>query len=91
MNDRSKFKKLENGEELHLDYRKGNLRLACCDCGLVHTIAFHVYRGGVLGIAMERDKRATAQLRHHDFGYLQQDGSARKYHLERKNGALYHL
>jgi len=38
------------------------LRLACCDCGLVHNIAF-AYEDGEIGIALKRNKRATGQRR----------------------------
>ena len=37
-------------------------RWACCDCGLVHDIAF-VVEGGVIGVAVHRNNRATAQRR----------------------------
>jgi hypothetical protein len=37
-------------------------RLACCDCGLVHRVAVVAGRGWV-GLAMKRDKRATAARR----------------------------
>lgn len=38
-------------------------KLACCDCGLVHDIVIVGRRGGHLGIAMRRNKRATAARR----------------------------
>lgn len=37
-------------------------RLACCDCGLVHDVAF-AYEDGKLGMAARRNNRATAQRR----------------------------
>jgi len=37
-------------------------KLACCDCGLVHRVAFAV-EDGKLGMAVERDNRATGQRR----------------------------
>ena len=40
------------------------LRFACCDCGLVHNIAF-AYEDGEIGIAIERNRRATGQKRRH--------------------------
>jgi len=38
------------------------LKLACCDCGLVHNLGF-AYEDGEIGIAFERNKRATGQRR----------------------------
>ena len=37
-------------------------RWACCDCGLVHDLAF-VNGKGVIGVAVKRNKRATAARR----------------------------
>ena len=39
-------------------------KLACCDCGLVHR-AVIVVENGEVGIAVERDARATGQRRRH--------------------------
>ena len=39
-------------------------KLACCDCGLVHTIDFRVVDGEV-EFMIERDNRATGQIRRH--------------------------
>jgi len=53
--------------ELQPRGRKGRawelLRMACCDCGLIHTIAFAVEANGNLGIAVRRENRATAAKR----------------------------
>lgn len=38
-------------------------RLACCDCGLVHNVALVIGRGGWIGMAMERNARATVGRR----------------------------
>lgn len=47
--------------------RKGRawqvLRLACCDCGLIHSVAFAIEDNGNLGIAVRMEKRATAAHR----------------------------
>jgi hypothetical protein len=54
-----------SGEEVvRLKWRTADLKMACCDCSLVHRIRFTVKRG-VLFISMQRDNRATAQLRRH--------------------------
>ena len=77
-----KRRKLEDYEEIILKYKEEVLSVACCDCGLVHKMGFHIYRGGVLGIAHLRDNRATAQLRRHKYGDLQKGKS--KYRMEIK-------
>lgn len=77
-----KYKRRVDYEEFFVNYKEQEiLRFACCDCGLVHSFAFHMYRGGKLGIATRREGRATAQLRRHKYGCLQQ-GSNGKYKLE---------
>lgn len=41
-------------------------RLSCCDCGLVHNLVLHVRdrkRGFLIGIAAERNERATSAKR----------------------------
>lgn len=47
--------------------RKGRawqvLRLACCDCGLIHSLAFAVEDNGNLGIAVRLKKGRTAAHR----------------------------
>ena len=35
----------------------------CCDCGLVHHMAFHPRRGGWIEIAMDRQNVKTANSR----------------------------
>ena len=39
-----------------------NFKLACCDCGLVHTMDFRVVDGEV-EFKVKRDNRATGQIR----------------------------
>ena len=70
-----KYVKHQDYEEFVVNYGEGEiLRLACCDCALVHSFAFHVYRGQKVGVAAKREPRSTGQLRRHKYGYLQQDG-----------------
>ncbi len=38
-------------------------RIACCDCGLVHDIVLCHKNGGLIGMAAQRNTRATAQKR----------------------------
>lgn len=62
------YQKLQDGEGIELKLKRGRsaiLKLGCCDCGLIHRIAFAIEKNGNLGIAMERDKRATAAARRH--------------------------
>ena len=47
-------------------------RFACCDCGLVHSMAVAREEDGRIGLAFKRENRHTAQLRRHNYGYLQQ-------------------
>ena len=37
-------------------------KLACCDCGLVHTVDFRIYQGRVQFRAF-RNERSTGQIR----------------------------
>lgn len=69
MSKQSKYPRLTDGGAVELNAKDNILHFACCDCGLVHRIAFGV-DGQEVGIAMERDNRATAQLRRHKFGDL---------------------
>lgn len=55
------------GVELPPRGRKGRawqiLRVACCDCGLIHSLAFAIEDNGNLGIAVRLEKRRTAAHR----------------------------
>jgi nitroimidazol reductase NimA-like FMN-containing flavoprotein (pyridoxamine 5'-phosphate oxidase superfamily) len=58
------YLELEDGGRFEVDIKKSELlRLACCDCGLVHEIAFAIEKNGKLGIAMKRNSRATTARR----------------------------
>jgi len=61
----AKYVKRENCEGFAVKNRIP-FRLGCCDCGLVHNLVLHVRgrrRGFVIGIAAERNERATAAKR----------------------------
>lgn len=61
---KERFPKLKDGQVLEINLaKKEMLRLQCCDCGLVHRIAFTVKDNGKLGIGMKREKRTTNQQR----------------------------
>lgn len=59
-----KYSKLQDGEGFALKLTRGIalMKFGCCDCGLVHKIAFAVEKRD-LGIAVQKDKRATAAAR----------------------------
>lgn len=59
----------------------GLVKLACCDCGLVHTMGFTVDGEGILRLDYERDNRATAQLRRSKFPYLKEPKKGDKWQL----------
>lgn len=62
---RSKYKVLADGEGWTVN-NKERFKLACCDCGLIHEVAIvapKLRKGAVLGFAVRRHKRATAQRR----------------------------
>jgi len=67
----SKYSKLQNGEFIRINLDTEDLKFACCDCGLVHTIQFHKVNKNIWDFAFFRHVRATGQLRRHKFGYLQ--------------------
>lgn len=49
---------------IELDIASGHiLKIACCDCGLVHNMAFAIEENGMLGISMERNVSATTKRR----------------------------
>ena len=72
-----KYPKLQDGEGFAVKLRRGvaMIKFGCCDCGLVHCMAFAVKKRD-LGIAVERDKRATAAARQHLQGLRLPKGGA---------------
>lgn len=57
----TKYIKREDGEGFEVPIGKV-YKLACCDCGLVHDIAF-AYEDGKLAMAAKRNNRSTGQRR----------------------------
>jgi len=55
-----KYSQAIEGEWFDLDPE--NNRIACCDCGLVHSEDYRVV-GGVIQCRSRRDKRKTAAIR----------------------------
>ena len=58
-----KYDRLEDGGRIEVQAPGQVIRLACCDCGLVHRVAVAMEDNGNIGLAFTRDKRATAQKR----------------------------
>ena len=55
---------LQDGEIFEVDDLKGDaVHFQCCDCGLVHRIAFARELNGNLGVAMQRVVEETATVR----------------------------
>jgi hypothetical protein len=56
----NRFQQLYDGDAFEIDLKKKEMwRFACCDCGLVHNISLAIEDNGKLGIAIERNKKAT--------------------------------
>jgi len=58
----SRVKILQDGESFVLYATKERLRLACCDCGLVHDFMV-TRRGTAFTFTATRNKRCTGQRR----------------------------
>lgn len=71
---RIKYRKREPGEGIRLNLDEESWKVACCDCGSVHLLQFHHIEGNTWDFAYFPDKRATGQLRRHNYGFLQQEG-----------------
>lgn len=57
---------LKDGEVFEVDDTSGEtIEFECCDCGLIHRIAFAREKNGQLGVAIERrsDKTKTRRSR----------------------------
>jgi hypothetical protein len=57
-----KYYRVTDGEWFEPEQQ--NHKLACCDCGLVHTINFRIKKGNVQ-MQATRNKRSTALIRRH--------------------------
>ena len=62
----------------------GIVQLACCDCGLVHTMGFTADGKGILRLDYARDNRATAQLRRGNFPYLKSPTKGDKWKMVKR-------
>jgi len=69
-----KYNKLEDGMGFTFDPNEVTLKMACCDCGLVHYMGITVLEGTKVSVGFKRDRRATGQLRRNNYGNLSRDG-----------------
>ncbi len=61
----AKYPRLIDGEGIELKSKEA-WKLMCCDCGLVHDMMLVAGRkGSPIGLAVRRNKRATAAARKH--------------------------
>lgn len=63
-----KYIAFRDGENKVIDTEGEILKLACCDCGLVHFMKITVLDDSVIRINFIRDKAATGQVRRHRYG-----------------------
>lgn len=59
----SDYHQLEDGEPLVFNPQKMSLKMACCDCGLVHTVEIKVAHRQKVTRRAWRANRATGQKR----------------------------
>jgi hypothetical protein len=60
---RKEYPIISEGEQVIVDWKKHDFKMACCDCSLVHRMRFRISKTGEIVLQMWRDKRATAALR----------------------------
>lgn len=59
---KKRYPQLHDGEEFSFNWKTERLKLACCDCCLVHNIDFAVKKD-IITFKVFRNKRSTGQLR----------------------------
>jgi len=57
------YEQLRDGGGFEVSAKGEKIRFACCDCGLVHTMAFALEKNGNIGIALKRNVAATKYRR----------------------------
>ncbi len=84
----SSYPKLKAGQKVKIDTKRQRLKIACCDCGLVHYMDIDAdpKEKGVVYIDFPRDERSTAQLRRRNYGYLHEKNNGSKWRLVRNAG-----
>ena len=83
----AKYQRMDDYEPSQIDPSKEVLKFACCDCGLVHTMAMSIISdgqsaGSKIEITWRRENRSTAQLRRNEFGGLHTK-PRRSWHMTR--------
>jgi len=78
-----RYPKLGNGSAVTMNPKTDLWDVACCDCGLIHCIKVRIISDTEVTITFKERKRATAQLRRHNWGSLQQ-GKNKKYEMLRR-------
>lgn len=68
----AKYRRYHDGEFQIIDTKGDLLKLACCDCGLVHYIGITIIDDSLVKLQFVQDKQSTAQLRRYKYGFLQQ-------------------
>lgn len=68
-----KYEKLADGMGFTFNPDEVTLKIACCDCGLVHYMGITVLPNKDVSVGFKRDRRATGQLRRKNYSYLSQD------------------
>ncbi len=60
----------KEGRNFTIEPSREYLKLACCDCGLIHRINMDFIESNKLSVTISCDRRATGQLRRHKHGLL---------------------
>jgi len=81
---KTKYPKMRDYDSQVMDSKGDVLKLACCDCGLVHYVGVTIMDDSLVKLQFLQDKRATGQLRRHGYGRLQEDGRF----LSRERGSI---
>ena len=80
----STYGKLDDGMGFTFNSEEVTLKMACCDCGLVHYMGITILKDKNVFVGFKRDRRATGQLRRNNYGNLSQDGKL-PFFLKRNN------
>lgn len=54
---------LKDGEVFEVEAKGEVIKFGCCDCALVHRIAFALEKNGKIGVAMSRNQPETLRRR----------------------------
>jgi len=82
----TKYKKYHDGDFQILDTKGDLLKLACCDCALVHYIGITIIDDSLVKLQFVQDRASTAQLRRRNYGFCQQ--GEKNYRLVKRESGL---